>query len=172
MTESAAAPDLSVAYVVTADDLLATNRIGERDGRPMLFVTAAVLVLLGVLLWQLSPLLGGAIAAVGIAAASLVFVPALWRVWIARQAGNLIGERRQFAFDEEGVHEESAGIRHTLPWSTFTHLRVDRGIVMLARNGRLVLAIPARAFASPDDVQRLIGLASAHASHVKITWDR
>ena len=166
-----ALPFLSVDFIVTTDDLVAANRLVERDGRPILFVTAAVLVLLGAVLWAASHVMGALFAVSGLSAAAVVVVPALWQRWIAWQGASLIGERRQLSFDEEGLHHGTAGLGRTLPWSTFTQLRVGRESVSFTRNGRLVQAIPSRAFSSHDDLQQLIDLASAHGPHIRITWD-
>jgi hypothetical protein len=65
-----------------------------------------------------------------------------------------------------GFHEERAGIRHTTPWSLPTVMRVTRDGVFLLRDGHVVLALPARAFASPQDVDHLISLASARATPI------
>jgi hypothetical protein len=47
-------------------------------------------------------------------------------------------------------------------------MRVTRDGVFLLRDRHVVLAIPARAFSSPDDVDRLIDLVSANAPGIRI----
>lgn len=47
-------------------------------------------------------------------------------------------------------------------------MRITRGGVYLLRYGHVVLALPARAFGSSDDLDRLIGLVSANTSRARM----
>jgi hypothetical protein len=168
MSEHADSTQLSATYVVTADDLLVTNRFAERGALPMLYIAAAMGIPIGVLLIGWNPIVGALAIGLCIGVAILPMVPGFWRWWLTRQAGDLLGERRHFVFDAEGFHEERAGSMHTTPWSLLTHMRVTRDGVFLLHDRHVVLAVPARAFSSPDDVDRLIGLVSANAPRVRI----
>ena len=168
MSEHADSAQLSATYVVTADDLVATSRFGERNALPMLYYSAAVVVGIGAVLVSSRPITGGVVIGLGAAIVGFAQLPAFWRWWLSRGARNLLGERRHFLFDAEGFHEERAGILHTTPWSVLTVMRITRDGVFLLREGHLVLALPARAFASPDDLDRLIDLVSANTTRVRI----
>lgn len=168
MSEHADFTGLSATYVVTADDLVATSRFAERGALPMLYITAAMAALVGVVLIAWHPIAGALGLGLGIGIAALPMLPAFWRFWLTRQAHDLLGEERRFAFDADGFHEERAGIRHTTPWSLLTVMRITREGVFLLHDRHVVLALPARAFASPDDVDRLIDLVSANASRVTV----
>jgi hypothetical protein len=115
-----------------------------------------------------NPVIGALGIGLCIGVAILPMVPGFWRWWLTRQAGDLLGERRHFVFDAEGFHEERAGILHTTPWDLLTLMRVTHDGVFLLHDRHVVLAVPARAFSSPDDVDRLIDLVSANASRVRI----
>lgn len=169
MTEHASPAEISVTYVVTADDLVATSRMAGRDAMPMIHISAAVMVVLGIVLWGTSATMGAVLIASGVGAAVLTHLPGFWRFWLRRQAANLIGEHRRFAFDEDGLHEERADLRHTTPWSVLTEMRITPRGVFLLRHNHIVQALPARAFPSPDALDRLIGLVSAHAPNIRIT---
>jgi hypothetical protein len=169
MSERATSTTLSATFVVTADDLLASSRYAERGALPLLYITAAMAALIGVVLIAWQPMVGAVGLGLGIGIASLPLLPAFWRWWLTRQARDLLGEERRISFDADGLHEERAGIRHTTPWSLLTVMRVTRDGIFLLRDRHVVLAIPARAFGSPDDVDRLIELVSANASSIRIT---
>jgi hypothetical protein len=160
---------LSATFVVTADDLVIPSRLAGRDTVPMIQLSAFVFVLMGIMVWGYSTLLGGLLVAFGVAVSAVALVPAFWRFWLTRQAGDLLGEERNFIFDTEGFHEERAGIRHTTPWSAITVVRITRDAVFLLRYGHVVQLLPTRAFASPDDVDRLIDIVSANASNVSVS---
>jgi hypothetical protein len=170
LTEQTARPAaVSATFVVTADDLVGMSRMAGRDGIPFILVAAITFVGIGLMLWGHSAILGVAAAIFGVLTAAVALVPGLWRFWLMRQASDLVGEERHFVFDDEGFHEERAGIRHTTPWSAITLMRLTRDGIYLLRHGHVVLRLPARAFASPDDVDRLIGIVSAHASNVRVS---
>ena len=168
MAEHTEPTEVSAAFVVTADDLVATSRFAERHVLPMVYVTAAAMVGIGAVLVDSNPAAGVLAIGLGVAIGATSLSPAFWRYWLTLQARDLLGEERRFVFDAEGFHEERAGIRHTTPWSLLSVLRITRDGVFLLRDHHLVLAVPARAFASPDDVDRLIGLVSANASNVRV----
>ena len=166
----AAQPPLSVTFTVTADDLFATSRMAARDAWPMIHILAGLLVIGGLVLLVLeSPIVGALLIGSGIGVSGLALLPTFWRFWLSRRAAILVGEERHFVFDAEGVHEERTGIRHTTPWTLLTEMRITPDGVFLLRHYQLVLTIPARAFPSPDAMDRLIGLASAHAPNVRIS---
>lgn len=169
MSEHADSTELSITYTVTADDLVATSRFAARDTLPMLYITAAVVFGIGAIYAGDRPLFGWPLFGMGLAIAAMASAPAFWRWWLTRQARNLVGEERRFVFDAEGFHEERAGIRHTTPWSLLSVMRITRNGIFLLRDGHVVLALPPRAFATPDDLDRLIGLVSANASRVRVT---
>jgi YcxB-like protein len=169
LTEMAATPPLSVTFIVTADDLVATNHVAERDGPPLVYLTGGLVALVGVVLFAVNWLVGTAIAALGVAVVGVTLVPAFRRFWLTRMAGTLLGEQRDFVFDSEGMHEEQGGIRHTTPWAMLTELRIAPTGVFLLRQSQVIQAVPARAFSSPDALDRLIQLVSSHASNVRIT---
>ena len=168
MSEHADSTRLSATFVVTADDLVATSRFAERGALPLLYITALMAAFIGVVLIAWHPVVGAVALGVGIGIACLPLMPAFWRWWLTRQARDLLGEERRISFDAEGLHEDRAGIRHTTPWSLLTVMRVTRDGIFLLRDRHVVLAIPARAFSSPDDVDRLIDLVSANASRVRV----
>jgi hypothetical protein len=159
MTEHADSTRLSATYVVTADDLVTTSRFAGRNSLPMIYISAAAVVAFGAM--YVDAPLGWPLIGLGVAIGALPMLPGLWRWWLTRRARSLVGEERHFVFDEEGFHEERAGIRHTTPWNLLSVMRITRDGVFLLRDGHLVLALPARAFATPDDLDRLIGLVSA-----------
>ncbi len=167
MTEHADSTQLSATYVVTADDLVATSRFAGRSALPMVIITAAAVAGVGAFYYDTA--FGWVLIVLGVAIGGLAMLPAFWRWWLTHEAGTLLGEERRFVFDEEGCHEERAGIRHTTPWSLLSVMRITREGVYLLRDGHLVLALPARAFATPDEVDRLIGLASANTSRVRVS---
>lgn len=168
MSDPADPTSLSATFVVTADDLVATSRFAERGALPMLYITAAMAALIGVVLMAWHPVVGAVAVGLGIGIAALPMLPAFWRWWLTRQARDLLGEERHISFDAEGVHEERAGIRRTTPWTLLTVMRVTRDGIFLLRDRHVVLAIPARAFSSPDAVDDLIDLVSANASGIRI----
>jgi hypothetical protein len=169
VTASAAPSQLSVSFVVSAGDLADTNRIGERDGVPMLLLAAAAPILVGIVLWDRNAIGAGALMAIGIAAFAVTRVPAFQRFWLTRHAGSLIGERRDLTFDQEGIHERFNSISRLTPWIAFNEMRITPDGVYLFSNGRLRQMLPVRAFGSTDDVDRLIALVSAHASNLRIS---
>ena len=169
-SELAAQPPLSVTFTVTADDLYATSRMAARDAWPVIHILAAMLIIGGLVLLALkSPIVGALLIGSGIGVSGLALVPAFWRFWLGRRAAILLGEERHFVFDAEGIHEERTGIRHTTPWTLLTEMRITTDGVFLLHHYQLVLTVPARGFPSPDAMDRLISLASAHAPNVRIS---
>lgn len=168
MAEHTEPTALSAAFVVTADDLVATSRFAERDALPMLYITAAMTVGIGALIVGWRPVAGGLVIGLGLVIGASAHLPAFWRWWLTLQARDLVGEERRFVFDAEGFHEERAGIRHTTPWSLLTAMRITGDGVFLMQAAQVVLVVPARAFGSPDDVDHLIDLVSARASNVRV----
>jgi hypothetical protein len=168
MSEAADSATLSATFVVTADDLVAINRFAERGAFPLLYITAAMAAVIGVVLIAWQPMVGAVGLGLGIGIAVLPTLPGFWRWWLTHQARDLLGEERRFSFDARGLHEERAGVRRTTPWSLLTVMRVTRDGIFLMRDRHVVLAIPTRAFGSPADVDRLIDLVSANASGIRI----
>ena len=169
MSEHADSTRLAASYVITADDLVAMSRMTERDALTVIHITTAVVIAIGILFavrWN--PMAGAAVMGLGIALGILSLTPAFWRFWLMRRAGSLVGQQRSFTFDAAGIHEGDLALGYMTPWSTFSVMRVTTDGVFLMRDGIVVQMLPARAFASPYDVDRLIGLVSARTTNVSI----
>lgn len=169
VSEQANPSTVSVTYTVTADDLVAMSRMTERDARPLIHIITAVVLGIGFFIAvSLNPRAGAAVIGLGVALGILSVTPAFWRFWLTRQSGRLIGEQRSFTFDASGIHEGPPAIGYTTPWTAFSVMRITAEGVFLLTDGIVVQMLPIRAFATPYDVDRLIGLVSARASNVSI----
>lgn len=100
---------------------------------------------------------------IAVLVAAVTFFPWAWRLVMRRRGRSLIGERRRFVLDAEGMHEERAGVRHTTPWQSVTEVRVDRGNVAVLQNGYMLHLLPARAFRPPVTLTEFLALVGQHA---------
>lgn len=139
--------DDHIRFIVSLDDMIATLRLTTRK---YAFVAAALMIALGLGLAALGYRGGLIVAAFGL------LVPIAWRFplidrWlIRRRAAARIGSECEVWLDNGGVSYRQSGLDGHIDWKAITRIVEDSRTVILMQGGIGLIAIPLRAFESPE----------------------
>lgn len=153
--------DDPITFTVSLDDMIDTQRLATRK-----YVLGAgiVLVVLGLALVVVHPV-GLVVAAFG----GLTFLdwrfPTVDRWLIRRRASARIGALCEVWLDESGIAYRQAGLSGHIAWSAVTRIIEDDRSLILMQGGLALIALPKRAFDSPEATARFITMVR-QASHI------
>ncbi len=150
MTRPATAPT-TAGWVTTIDDVVDTSHLTARSLRRSLSVIGVAVAIAGAAMG----LTGDAGLSVELLLSSVVvfallFFRPLERVIVGLGVGYLVGRPCEVEAGGDGLAFRQAGATGTLQWSALTGVVEDAGTIALTTGRRTRLAIPKRAFDSPD----------------------
>jgi hypothetical protein len=145
--------DNAISFTITLDDMVDTHRLATRK---YALAVGILFILLGL----------GIAAVVHPAALALAVVGGLtlldWRFpivdrwFIRRRAAARIGAICEVWLDETGIAYRQAGLSGHIDWSLVTRIIEDDRSLILVQGGLALMAIPKRAFDSPEAAARFV----------------
>jgi hypothetical protein len=139
--------DHRVAFTVGLDDMTDTVRLSTRK---FALTGSAVFAILGLGLAATGRPWGLFVAALGILVILFWRFPVIDRWLLQRRAASRIGTECEVWLDDTGVAYRQTGLNGHVDWKTVTRiLDNDRSLILL-QGGIPLIAIPKRAFASPE----------------------
>jgi hypothetical protein len=139
--------DDRIRFTVSLDDMIATQRLATRT---YAFAGAALFIILGLGLTALGHGGGLIVAALGLLVLIAWRFPVIDRWLIRRRAAARIGSDCEVWLDDGGVAYRQAGLEGHIDWKAVTRIVEDGHSVILMQGGIGLIAIPLRAFGSPE----------------------
>jgi hypothetical protein len=150
--------DDHIRFTVSLDDMISTQRLATRKGA---LVAAALIIALGLGLLALGHRGGLIVAAFGLLVGIAWRFPLIDRWQVRRRAAARIGSECEVWLDDTGVAYRQAGLDGHIDWKAITRIVEDGRTVILMQGGIGLIAIPLRAFRSPDDAARFLAAVRA-----------
>lgn len=157
--------DNSIHFTITLDDLVDTHRLATRKYALAIGILAIVLGL-GLAAVVHPAALGVAVVG-GLTLLEWRF-PTVDRWFIRRRAAARIGTICEVWLDETGIAYRQAGLSGHIDWSLVTRIVEDDRSLILMQDGLALMAVPKRAFDSPEATARFVtavrhaGVIGAH----------
>lgn len=139
--------DDHIRFTVSLDDMIATQRLATRK---LVFVGGTLCVAVGLGLFALGNGWGLGVAALGLILFLMWQFPVIDRWLIRRRATARIGAECEVWLDDTGIAYRQAGLEGHIDWKAITRIVEDDRTLFLMQGGIGLVAIPRRAFRSPE----------------------
>jgi hypothetical protein len=161
VNEPVGEPKFVLRYVMTADELVAANRLFNRRIYRLQIAGGVVLLVAGVAASLVSgdPATGFGLVVGGALITFLATVDAPTRWLTRRRARSILGSTIELRLGKYGLAYLSELTSGETPWSALSEIRDDGKTILFLRDRILVAFAPASAFASNEQRQEVIAYA-------------
>ena len=145
--------DNPITFTVSLDDMLDTQRLATRK---YALGASILLLVLGLAIAVFVHPVGFVVATFGGLSVLEWRFPTVDRWLIRRRAAARIGALCEVWLDESGIAYRQAGLSGHIAWSAITRIIEDDRSLILMQGGVALMALPKRAFDSPEATARFM----------------